>query len=83
MITHVILCVFGNIRGDEMKVKCILCDRIDSIDSGTLLAKNLRKKRVMSYMCDDCNKRIKEKTEQRIATGNFRVYREKKKDTYI
>jgi uncharacterized protein YlaI len=66
-----------------MRVKCILCDQIDNISGTSLLAKQLRKRRVMTYMCDSCRERIDAKTKERLASDNYRVYREKKKDDYI
>jgi uncharacterized protein YlaI len=66
-----------------MRVKCILCDQVDNISGTSLLAKQLRKRRVMTYMCDSCRERIDEKTKERLASENYRVYREKKKDDYI
>ncbi|GAA0494655.1 hypothetical protein GCM10008986_21600 [Salinibacillus aidingensis] len=66
-----------------MKVKCILCDKVEKIAENSLLAKQLRKKRVMTYMCDTCRERIDNKTEKRLETGNYREYREKKKDPYL
>ncbi|QHS22120.1 YlaI family protein [Virgibacillus sp. MSP4-1] len=66
-----------------MKVKCILCDKVEKIAEDSLLAKQLRKKRVMTYMCDTCRERIDHKTEKRLDTGNYREYREKKKDPYL
>ncbi|MCP8616078.1 YlaI family protein [Salirhabdus salicampi] len=66
-----------------MRVKCILCDQVDNISATSLLAKQLRKRRVQSYMCTECRERIEKRTEERKATGNFILYREKKKDDYI
>jgi uncharacterized protein YlaI len=66
-----------------MKVKCILCDKMEDIPNHSLLAKQLIKKRVLTYMCDSCRTRIKEKTKERLATGKFRVYKERKKDEYM
>lgn len=58
-----------------MRVKCVLCDKIENINSDTLEAKRLRNRPIHTYMCDICNKRIAEKTNDRIATGNFKLYR--------
>ncbi|SET86482.1 Uncharacterized protein YlaI [Salinibacillus kushneri] len=66
-----------------MKVKCILCDQVEEVEETSLLAKKLRKRRVMTYMCDTCRDRIDKKTEERLAKGKYREYREKKKDPYI
>ncbi|MRG85542.1 YlaI family protein [Salinibacillus xinjiangensis] len=66
-----------------MKAKCILCDQVNDIKGTSLLAKQLRKRRVLSYMCDECRDRIDKKTAERLATGNFKEYRQKKNDPYI
>lgn len=58
-----------------MRVKCVLCDKIENINSDTLQAKRLRNRPIHTYMCDPCNERIADKTNNRIATGNFRLYR--------
>jgi uncharacterized protein YlaI len=61
-----------------MRVKCVLCDKIESINDETLIAKRLRNRPIHTYMCQPCYGRIEEKTNERLATGNFRLYREKK-----
>ncbi|WP_203362185.1 YlaI family protein [Bacillus sp. REN10] len=58
-----------------MRVKCILCEKIDKIDDELLIAKRLRNRPIHTYMCPECNHRIAEKTKARIATGQFHVYR--------
>jgi uncharacterized protein YlaI len=58
-----------------MRVKCVLCDRIDTIDDESLLAKRLRNRPIHTYMCKECYERIAEKTKARLATGKFRIYR--------
>ncbi|BDG35002.1 YlaI family protein [Parageobacillus sp. VR-IP] len=58
-----------------MRVKCVLCDRIDTIDDESLLAKRLRNRPIHTYMCKECYDRIAEKTKARLATGKFRIYR--------
>lgn len=58
-----------------MRVKCVLCDKIENINSDTLQAKRLRNRPIHTYMCDPCNERIADKTNNRIATGNFKLYR--------
>jgi uncharacterized protein YlaI len=58
-----------------MRVKCVLCDRIDAIDDESLLAKRLRNRPIHTYMCKECYDRIAEKTKARLATGKFRIYR--------
>ncbi|RLL45199.1 DUF2197 domain-containing protein [Oceanobacillus piezotolerans] len=67
-----------------MQVKCTICDSIDTLNDDSLQAKRLRNRRIYMYLCRDCYNRIKEKTYQRIETGNFRLYKEKKKvDDFI
>jgi len=58
-----------------MRVRCVLCDKIDNIDDESLLAKRLRNRPIHTYMCHDCNDRITEKTKARLATGKFKIYR--------
>lgn len=66
-----------------MQVKCVLCDIIKSLDDHALEAKRLRNRRMSLYLCDACDKRISEKTEQRHATGNFHLYSERKDNDFI
>ncbi|WP_226034588.1 YlaI family protein [Aquibacillus saliphilus] len=67
-----------------MRVKCVICDSIDNIDGNSLQAKRLRNRRIHMYLCPTCDTRIGEKTKKRLATGNFRVYKEKEqKDQLI
>jgi uncharacterized protein YlaI len=66
-----------------MRVKCVLCDKIENINSDTLQAKRLRNRPIHTYMCEPCNERIADKTNNRIATGNFKLYRSSvKKDDW-
>ncbi|MBR7553540.1 DUF2197 domain-containing protein [Allobacillus sp. GCM10007491] len=48
-----------------MRVKCILCDRVDTLEPFSLLAKELQKKRKLSYLCPDCDQRITQKVKQK------------------
>ena len=63
-----------------MRVKCVLCDKIESIDDELLIAKRLRNRPIHTYMCNECNERIEQKTNERIATGNFKLYEPKRDD---
>ncbi|APH05395.1 YlaI family protein [Bacillus weihaiensis] len=63
-----------------MRVKCVICDKVESIDDELLIAKRLRNRPIHTYMCQDCYNRIEEKTNARIATGKFRLYEDKKTD---
>jgi len=51
-----------------MKVQCILCDKIETIDEDTLIAKRLKNRPIHTYMCDDCHERITKKTLARLAS---------------
>lgn len=63
-----------------MRVKCVICDKVETIDDETLMAKRLRNRPIHTYMCQECHNRIEERTIMRLQTGNFRLYRDKKKD---
>lgn len=58
-----------------MRVKCVICDKIESIEDESLEAKRLRNRPIHTYMCQECTNRISEKTKERLETGNFRFYR--------
>ncbi|RFU71130.1 DUF2197 domain-containing protein [Peribacillus saganii] len=58
-----------------MRVKCVICDKIESIEDDSPQAKKLRNRPIHTYMCNICHERIEERTNARIATGNFRLYR--------
>jgi uncharacterized protein YlaI len=60
-----------------MRVKCVICDKIESIDDESLIAKRLRNRPIHTYMCDDCNARIEKRTQERIDSGNFRLFEQK------
>ncbi|WP_462409125.1 YlaI family protein [Neobacillus sp. Marseille-QA0830] len=60
-----------------MRVKCVLCDKIESINDESFTAKRLRNRPIHTYMCKQCTERITERTTERINTGNFRFYRPK------
>ncbi|GGB44822.1 DUF2197 domain-containing protein [Virgibacillus dakarensis] len=62
-----------------MQVKCVICDNIEGIDDYSLQAKRLRNRRIHMYLCKTCYERIDEKTKARHKSGNFRLYREKKR----
>lgn len=63
-----------------MKVQCVICDRLEEIDNDTPLAKKLRNRPIHTFMCQQCHDRIKERTEARMATGRFRLYRSNDKE---
>lgn len=50
-----------------MKVKCIICEKLDDLDDDSIVAKRLRNRPIHTYMCDECHDRIAEKTNARMA----------------
>ncbi|MYL47813.1 YlaI family protein [Virgibacillus halodenitrificans] len=62
-----------------MQVKCSICDTVEAIEDDSLQAKRLRNRRIHMYLCQDCYERIEKKTYERHATGDFQLYKEKKK----
>ncbi|MFP3325362.1 YlaI family protein [Planococcus sp. SIMBA_160] len=48
---------------------------MESIPDDSPEAKKLRNRPIHTYMCNACNQRIEKRTNERIATGNFRLYR--------
>ncbi len=58
-----------------MRVKCVICDSIQTLDDDLPLAKKLRNRPIHTYMCDTCQIRIAENTEKRLATGKFKFFR--------
>lgn len=63
-----------------MRVKCVICDKIESIPDFSPEAKKLRNRPIHTFMCQACSQRIEEKTKARIDSGNFRLYRSVTKD---
>ncbi|WP_349410362.1 YlaI family protein [Pseudalkalibacillus sp. SCS-8] len=63
-----------------MRVKCVLCDKIEKLDDQSPLAKKLRNRPIHTYMCQACHARIKERTEERKASGNFITYSQQAED---
>ncbi len=63
-----------------MKVKCVICDQIESIPDDSPEAKKLRNRPIHTFMCQTCHTRIENRTNERIATGNFHLYRTITKD---
>lgn len=58
-----------------MEVKCVICETINDIPDFSSLAKKLRNRPIHTYMCEPCQERIAEKTEVRLATGNFHFFK--------
>ncbi|MDA3131053.1 YlaI family protein [Aliibacillus thermotolerans] len=62
-----------------MKVKCMICDTIQTLDDKDPLAKKLRNRPIHTYLCSTCKERITKKTMARHKTGRFQLYHTKKK----
>ncbi|MFZ7942156.1 MULTISPECIES: YlaI family protein [Bacillaceae] len=60
-----------------MRVKCVICDKIEAIEDESLTAKRLRNRPIHTYMCNSCHARITDKTNARIESGNFKLFRTK------
>ncbi|AZB42792.1 DUF2197 domain-containing protein [Bacillus sp. FJAT-42376] len=65
-----------------MRVKCVICDQVHTINDETLLAKRLRNRPIHTYTCPECYDRIEVKTKERLSTGNFKLYRDKPAGDY-
>lgn len=67
-----------------MKVKCVICDQIEELSDDSPEAKKLRNRPIHTFMCKPCYTRIETRTNERKATGNFRLYRKtiKKEDEW-
>jgi uncharacterized protein YlaI len=63
-----------------MKVKCVICDKVENIENESLLAKRLRNRPIHTFMCKICETRIAERTKQRLASGKFQFNRPKTND---
>jgi uncharacterized protein YlaI len=61
-----------------MRVKCVICDKVETIENESLQAKRLRNRPIHTFMCTTCEDRITEKTNARIETGKFQFNRPKK-----
>ncbi|WP_078576075.1 YlaI family protein [Salipaludibacillus agaradhaerens] len=67
-----------------MRVKCVICDVVETIDSQLPLAKKLRNRPIHTYMCTPCYNRIELKTIERKDTGLFQEFTPaEEKDEYI
>lgn len=66
-----------------MNVTCILCDRRVTLEKDSFRAKRMRNKQDFTFLCDACDGRITKKTKERLASGNFRLYRDKQTDDLI
>ncbi|HLR07811.1 MAG TPA: YlaI family protein [Bacillota bacterium] len=66
-----------------MKVKCVLCDTVESLADDSWQAKQLRNRRTRMYLCQSCHERIAKNTYKRHATGKFQLFRTKKNKELI
>ncbi|HEX6922863.1 MAG TPA: YlaI family protein [Bacillales bacterium] len=57
-----------------MKVQCVLCDKIETLENETPLAKKLRNRPIHTYMCTECDKRISEQTKERFKHKEYKIY---------
>lgn len=57
-----------------MKVQCVLCEKIETIEENSALAKKLRNRPIHTYMCSDCDERITKRTEERFADKEYKIY---------
>ncbi|WP_090775942.1 YlaI family protein [Shouchella lonarensis] len=48
-----------------MRVKCVLCDKIEEIADFSPLAKKLRNRPIHTFMCTNCQTRITEQVNRR------------------
>ncbi|KUP07663.1 hypothetical protein Q73_04840 [Bacillus coahuilensis m2-6] len=57
-----------------MKVKCVICERIDTLQDENPLAKKLRNRPIHTYLCDECNDRIATKTKENRDPETYRLH---------
>ena len=48
-----------------MRVKCILCDKVENLNDEDPVAKRLRNRPIHTFMCKKCTDRIAERTLER------------------
>lgn len=63
-----------------MRVKCVICDKIEVIPDDSPTAKKLRNRPIHTFMCQSCHNRIQVKTNERLDTGNFQFRKPDLKD---
>ena len=68
-----------------MRAKCMLCDRIDTLNDESPIAKRLKNRPIHTYLCDTCYDRITVRTIERWETGKFRIHHKKqvKNESFI
>ncbi len=74
-------CGLKSMPGFSMRVKCVICDSIETIEDFCVLAKKLRNRPIHTFMCDPCQTRITERTGERKATGRFQTPHIKKEES--
>jgi len=57
-----------------VQVQCVICDKVERIEDGSLQAKQLYNRKLQSYLCKTCDNRIAENTRKRHETGKFNLY---------
>lgn len=57
----------------NMKVQCVLCEKIEEINPDSVLGKKLRHHPLSTYMCNSCTQRITENTEIRRKEGKLKT----------
>lgn len=62
-----------------MDVKCVICDTIETINDDSLQAKRLKNRRIKMYLCQTCHDRISENTQKHLDSGDFRLYKKRKR----
>jgi uncharacterized protein YlaI len=55
-----------------MKVQCVICEKIEEIDTDSYLGKKLRNHPLKTYMCKSCHQRIAENTEKKRNEGKLK-----------
>lgn len=63
-----------------MKVKCVICEKIEVIHDDSPVAKKLRNRPIHTFMCQTCHDRIEERTNARLETGNFHFLKPENKE---
>jgi uncharacterized protein YlaI len=63
-----------------MRVKCVICDKVESIETDSVLAKRLRNRPIHTFMCKECEERIAVRTKTRLDSGKFQFNRPKTED---
>lgn len=65
-----------------MNVQCVICDKVNSYEDNSITAKRLKNRWIRTYLCPDCDERIRLNTEKRIQSGQF-IFRKEKTKPFI